>query len=59
MIMHSHFTLMLLFALLLSAILAGLMRATRRERIRYAARTFALFVGVGVVVAWLIYPLSH
>jgi len=57
--MASHFALMIFFALALSVILAGLIRASGFERIKYALRTFAAFVVVGIIIAWLMYPFSH
>jgi hypothetical protein len=50
---------MLLFALLISAVLACAIWASPGERFRYAAKMFAVFVITGIVVAWLMYPLSH
>jgi hypothetical protein len=50
---------MLLFALLISVTLAALLRATTSERLRYASRSFALFVVVGLAIAWLLYPFSR
>jgi hypothetical protein len=57
--MPSHFALMIVFALLASSVLAGIIWATPGERFRYGARMFAVFVVTGLVVAWLMYPLSH
>jgi cytochrome bd-type quinol oxidase subunit 2 len=55
----SHFAAMLLFALLVSVALACVTRRTTRERIRYAAWSFAMFALVSVGIAWLMYPFSH
>lgn len=57
--MASHLILMLLFAFLVSVVLAALLRATARERVRYVGRTFGLFVLVGLVIAWVLYPFSR
>ena len=57
--MSSHFALMLLFALALSVLFAGLLQGTTNERVRYALRSFAAFVIVGIAIAWLMYPFSH
>lgn len=57
--MPSHLLLMIAFALLISAALAALMRANARERMRYAARSSALFVIIGIAIAWLLYPFSQ
>lgn len=50
---------MILFALLISGGLAALLRATARERVRYAARSFVLFIFIGIAIAWLLYPFSQ
>jgi hypothetical protein len=55
----NHFAAMLLFALLISVALAALGQRTGAERCRYAVWSFALFVLVGVGIAWLMYPFSH
>ncbi len=55
----THLLLMLLFALLISVVLAALLRATTKERLRYAVRSFALFVFLGLAIAWLLYPFSQ
>ncbi len=57
--MPSHFQLVLFFALALSVILAGLIQGSGMERIKYALRSFAAFVVVGILIAWLMYPFSH
>jgi len=49
----------MLFAVLVSAGLACLGRRTNAERLKYALRLLALFVVVGVGIAWLMYPLSR
>jgi len=58
----SHFLMMVAFALLVSAALGCLAppgRRTSRERIKYAVWSFALFLGIAVGVAWLMYPFSR
>jgi hypothetical protein len=50
---------MILFALLISVVLAALLRASAAERVRYASRSFAIFVLVGVGIAWLLFPFSR
>lgn len=50
---------MLLFALALSVLFGGLMRGSPNDRMRYALRSFATFVVVGIAIAWLMYPFSH
>jgi hypothetical protein len=55
--MASHFGLLVLFALLVSAVFAVLMRDDPREQIRLGARLFATFVGAALLLAWLLFPL--
>jgi hypothetical protein len=54
-----HLGAMLLFALLVSVALACLTQRTRSGGVKYALWSFALFVLVGVGVAWLMYPISR
>ena len=55
----NHFASMLLFALLISVAFAALGQRRGLERFRYAVWCFALFMLVGVGVAWLMYPFSR
>ena len=50
---------MLLFALLVSVALACLTKRAESGAVKYALWSFALFVLIGVGVAWLMYPLSR
>lgn len=54
-----HFATMLLFGLFVSVALACLTRRTAAERVRYAIRTFLLFILIGVAIAWIMYPISR
>jgi len=58
-IRESHFAAMVLFALLVSVALACLGRQTLTGRIKFALWSFALFLAIGVGVAWLMYPFSQ
>jgi hypothetical protein len=53
----SHLGLMVLFALFVSTVFATIMRDDPAEQLRLGARLFAGFVGAGVIIAWLLYPL--
>jgi hypothetical protein len=53
----SHFGLMVIFALLVSVVFATLMRDEPREQVKFAGRLFAGFIGAGVLIGWLLYPL--
>jgi len=54
-----HFPALVLFAALVSATLGCLVRRGAAQRIRYAVRSFFLFLIVGVGIAWLMYPFSR
>jgi hypothetical protein len=53
----SHFGLMVIFALFVSVVFAALMRDEPREQVKFAGRLFAGFIGAGVLIGWLLYPL--
>ena len=58
--MHlNHLLSMILFAMLVSLGLACLGRRTIAARAKYALWLLALFLIVGVGIAWLMYPLSR
>lgn len=57
--MAPHLGLLFFFALLLSSILAALLQASLNKRIRYGLRAFFLFIGLGFVIAWLMFPFSR
>ena len=50
---------MALFAAAASATLAFHSRPTNRQRIFYALRTFVMFVGGAILIAWVLYPISR
>jgi hypothetical protein len=54
---NSHLLLMVVFALFVSVVFATLMRDEPGEQVRFGARLFAGFVGAGVILGWLLYPL--
>ena len=53
----SHFPAMILFALLVSVVFGVLSKNTTRERFGYGAKIFAAFVGVALVLGWIMYPM--
>jgi len=55
----THFAAMTLFAAAASATLAFHSRPTNRERLIYALKTFVMFVGGAILIAWLLYPISR
>ncbi len=50
-----HFTLMILFALLVAVVFAVVGREGKGRRVLYGLKIFAEFVLVGFVLSWLLY----
>jgi hypothetical protein len=48
---------MIVFALFVSVVFAVLMRDDLRDQLRLFGRLFAGFVGGGIAIGWLLYPL--
>lgn len=55
--MTSHLALLILFAFFVSIVFAALMRDDPREQVRFGLRLFGGFVGAGVLLGWLMFPL--
>lgn len=55
--MTSHLGLMVVFALFVSTVFATLMRDEPTQQLMFGARLFAGFIGAGIVVGWLLYPM--
>jgi heme A synthase len=53
----SHFALMAVFALLVSAVFAALLRDDPRQQLRTGAYMFGIFLAVALAFGWLMYPL--
>jgi heme A synthase len=53
----SHFTALVVFALLVSTVFALITKNEPREQFRYGVFVFLSFLAVAVVVGWLMYPL--
>ncbi|MCI0337501.1 MAG: hypothetical protein L0226_07990 [Acidobacteria bacterium] len=55
----THFLALVLFSLLVSIAFATLSseHRTTAERIKYGAKVFGYFVGIGFLIAWVLYPL--
>ena len=53
----SHLGLMVVFALFVSIVFAALMRDQPAEQLRFGSRIFAGFLGAGILIGWLLYPL--
>ena len=50
-----HFAALLLFSLPVSVVFGVISKDTPRERVLYGAKSFGLFVGVAVVLGWVMY----
>ena len=55
--MTSHLTLMVIFSLFVSVVFAVLSRDDPKEQVVFGARLFGGFVGAGILIGWLLYPL--
>jgi hypothetical protein len=55
--MTSHLGLLIVFSTFVSVIFAVLMRDQPRDQLILGARLLGGFVGVALLLAWLIYPL--
>jgi hypothetical protein len=52
----THLTAMLLFAFLVSVVFGVLSKDTPRDRLIYGAEVFAAFVGIALLLGWIMYP---
>ena len=55
--MTTHLGLMALFSVFVSVVFATLMRDEPRDQLFFGARLFAGFIGAGLLIGWLLYPL--
>ena len=53
----SHFTALIIFALIVSTVFALITKNEPREQLRYGAFVFVVFLAVAIVVGWIMYPL--
>jgi hypothetical protein len=53
----SHLALMVIFSLFVSVVFSVLSRDDPKEQIVFGARLFGGFVGAGILIGWLLYPL--
>ena len=51
-----HIPAMLLFSFLVSVVFGVLSKDTPRDRLVYGAKVFVAFVGVALVIGWILYP---
>ena len=55
--MTSHLGLMIVFSLFVSTVFAVLTRDDPKEQIGFGARLFGGFIGAGILIGWVLYPL--
>jgi len=53
----SHFEALVVFAVFVSTVFGLITKTTPREQFRYAVVVFCSFLGVAIVVGWLMFPL--
>lgn len=53
---QSHFSILVIFAFLVSLVFAVLLRDDARSQLRFGALVFGAFVLSAVVLGWLMYP---
>jgi len=51
-----HLPAMVIFAFLVSVVFGVLSKDTPRDRLLYGAKVFVAFVGIAVVLGWIMYP---
>jgi len=54
--MKIHFTLLLIFSILTSLVLAFITKNEARDRIKYFVLLFCSFVVLSILAGWLMYP---
>ncbi len=52
-----HLPALLLFSFLVSVVFGVLSKDTPRDRMIYGAKVFASFVGIALLLGWVMYPL--
>ncbi len=52
-----HLPALLLFSFLVSVVFGVLSKDTPRERLIYGAKVFGYFVGIALLLGWIMYPL--
>ena len=51
----THFLYLIGFALFVSIVFGSFANGTSRERLIYGAKTFVQFVGISLIIAWVLY----
>jgi hypothetical protein len=55
----SHFTALILFSLIVSVVFALISKTQPMEQIKYGAFVFVSFLGVALVVGWIMFPFPN
>ena len=55
----SHFIAMLLFAFFVSVVFGVLTKETPRDCVIYSAKTFGAFVGIALVMGWVMFAFAR
>jgi hypothetical protein len=53
----SHFTSLVIFAVIVSTVFAIITKNEPREQLRYGVFVFLSFLAVAIVVGWIMFPL--
>jgi uncharacterized membrane protein YagU involved in acid resistance len=54
-----HFAALVLFSFLVSVVFGVISKDTPRQRLIYGAKSFGLFVGVAILLGWVMYALGR
>lgn len=54
----SHFTALVLFSFIVSVVFAVLSKENLRDQLIYGAKVFVSFVGIALVLGWIMYPFA-
>ena len=54
----SHFEALVLFSFFVSVVFAVLSKQTLREQVIYGAKVFIAFVGIAVLLGWIMLPFA-
>jgi ABC-type uncharacterized transport system permease subunit len=54
----SHFEALVLFSFLVSVVFAILSKQTLREQVIYGAKVFVAFVGIALMLGWIMLPFA-
>jgi hypothetical protein len=55
----SHFTALVLFSIIVSVVFALINKTQPMEQLKYGAFVFVSFLGVALVVGWLMFPFPN